>query len=161
MPSANNRAGSGTEAKKRGHHVPRFFFDLREPATPTPTPLAGLYLTSPRPSRTFAARVGRACWPQKIAGRAAEGAHPQTLRQKDRLRRKTRAQATSRHRFFALWRAAVAVCIKQTLAGCPPKGRALHRGDHGFNIARQRNLSGIEDRGVMQRNRSQPAGREA
>jgi len=80
-------------------------------AAPTPMRVAGLYLTSLRPSRTFAARVGRACWPQKIAGRAAEGAHPQTLRQKDRPRRKTRVHATSRHRFFALWRAAVAVCV--------------------------------------------------
>jgi len=100
-----------TSGKRARRHVPRAFFDARDPAASTATPLAGLYLTSPRPSRTFAARVGRARWPLKTAGRAAEGAHPQTLRQKDRPRRKTRVQATSRPRFFALWRAAVAVCI--------------------------------------------------
>jgi hypothetical protein len=75
------------------------------------------------------------------ACRAAEGAHPQTLRQKDRPRRNSVRAASAARRAFRTLESGSSPC--ERIGKLPTEGARAGR-------SRRRNLSGIEDRGAWQ-----------
>lgn len=88
----------------------------------------------------------------------AEGAHPQTLRQTDRPRRKARPQAA--FRTLESGSSPPPVRIANAPLGRLPTEGARVRPGNGTR-PRQRNLSGTEDRGDIHRSRPQQRARRS